>query len=127
MNLWMFLLGMTLLLPAGMLLLGANYLHNPNQNPRFLFAYRSHRSQASDAAWQFAHRFMGRLFLVCGGVGAAGALWVMLPLRGQNLFYLRNAAELTCALQLVPVLLAAFCTEHALKRHFDADGQPRSE
>ena len=126
MQLWGILLGATLVLPAGMLALGGKYLHNPNQNPAFLLAYRSRRSQASDAAWQFAHRVMGRLWLVCGGLGAALALWVMLPLRGQNLFYLRNAAELTCALQLVPVLAAACCTELALKRHFDADGQPRT-
>lgn len=94
----------------------------PGINP--LVGYRTRRSMKSQAAWDFAQVYSGKVMLYC----AAGMLLVV-PLYGlMNGFADYPQAAAFMAQLLTPTLAAAilpmYLTERKLKQLFDKEGNP---
>ena len=68
MGFWIFMMCMNLLIPLLMIVFGVIFLRWPPGKINGLFGYRTARSMASQAAWNFAHAYMGRLWLRVGTV-----------------------------------------------------------
>ena len=68
-------MGMLLLIPAVMIVIGAVFLKRPPKRVNGFYGYRTARSMSSQEAWDFAHRVCGRLWLGCGiAVGDHGVI-----------------------------------------------------
>ena len=121
---WLFLTAMDLLIPAIMVGIGTRFLKHPPKTINALYGYRTARSMRSQAAWDFAHRYCGKLWRTMG--------WVMLPLSvlamllalGQDIdftsFLGGAVAVIQCVIMFVPTLVL---TERALKQQFDSNGR----
>lgn len=89
-----------------------NYL--PKTRPSFMFGVRTPWTLSSDFAWEKTHRFAGRLFMVAGALGLAGAflfdgIWLALQL-----------SALVIAAALASVVYSYFAWKSAGDREEDA-------
>ena len=72
MGFWVFMLVCDLLIPIAMIVFGTRFVKKPPSRINSLYGYRTARSMKSQAAWDFAHRYCGKLWRAMG--------WAMLPL-----------------------------------------------
>ena len=125
MGFWLFMLVIALLLPGIMVLFGQVFLRRPPQQINGVYGYRTRRSMASQAAWDFAHRTCGRLWFAWGLVLLPVSAALMLPVLGRAEDVVGLWGTVLVVLQLVLLFLTLGLTERALKRHFDEAGRPR--
>ena len=112
-------LGMLLLVPAAMVILGLIFLVRPPKKINDWFGYRTRRAMASQAAWDFAHRVCGRTWLCWGGILAALTLLAALVMGWETLPDWSGTAVL---LQCGALILTTVPVDQALKKNFDQDG-----
>lgn len=125
MGFWIFMLVIALLLPGVMVLFGQVFLRRPPQQINGVYGYRTRRSMASQAAWDFAHRTCGRLWFAWGLVLLPVSAALTLPVLGRAEDVVGLWGTVLVVLQLVLLFLTLGLTEGALKRHFDEAGRPR--
>lgn len=123
---WVFMLACNLIAPVFMILLGRRFMKNPPKERNGWYGYRTNRSMRSQAAWDFAQRYMGEIWYK---VGWALALFAVL---GQLLTLLAPTMGAMCMWSMAPttveiiVMLAAIIpVERALKQNFDENGVRR--
>ena len=125
MGFWLFMLVIVLLLPGIMVLFGQVFLRRPPQQINGVYGYRTRRSMASQAAWDFAHRTCGRLWFAWGLVLLPVSVALMLPVLGRAEDVVGLWGTVLVVLHLALLFLTLGLTERALKRHFDEAGRPR--
>lgn len=125
MGFWLFMLVIVLLLPGIMVLFGQVFLRRPPQQINSVYGYRTRRSMASQAAWDFAHRTCGRLWFAWGLVLLPVSVALMLPVLGRAEDVVGLWGTVLVVLHLALLFLTLGLTERALKRHFDEAGRPR--
>ena len=116
------MLAMDLLIPLIMVGFGKRFMTKPPKNINALFGYRTTMSIKNKDTWVFAHRYIGRLWFICG--------LVLIPLSVIPLIFVINKGTIAIvhvgviiyAVQLVPLIGAVFPTEAALKKTFNCDG-----
>lgn len=105
-----------LLVPLLMIGFGRLWLHRPPKNINVIYGYRSTRSMASKEAWDFAHRYIGRIW-ACSG-------WALLVVTGIFLWMYPDMESaygeymVFMGLQLVAMIAGIPATEKALKERF---------
>ena len=121
---WVSLLLVNLLIPAAMIGFGLLLTKKPPKKVNGLYGYRTSRSMKNQDTWDFAQRYMGKVWWKWG--------WIMLPpvVLAQTLTLLCPDVNSMCCWSLVPmtaelvVLMASISpVERALKRNFDKDGK----
>lgn len=107
-------------------ILGAWMWKKPPRKINLLAGYRTARSMKSQAAWDFAQAYAGRLMCLCGLallLVAAPLFW----LSGYN--YETTNPALIVLLPIIPVVAATiiplYFTERKLKQLFDNEGNPK--
>lgn len=119
---WFFMLLVDLLIPLMMIGYGKMFLNKIPKNINAAFGYRTTMSMKNKDTWEFAHKYCGNIWYVCG--------WVMLPLSVIPLLFVLNRSIDTIAnvgliisvIQLVPLVGSIFPTEIALRKTFDQNG-----
>jgi len=119
---WVFMTVMALLIPGTMLLFGTRFEKKPPRR-NSVFGYKTARSTKNDETWDFAHRYVGRLWRYWGMVTLFAALLVMLLVLNRDMETVGCAGTVLVFAQLVPLFVSIFATERALKRTFDRFGQ----
>ena len=119
---WSYMLVMSLLLPLVMIVVGRLFVKKPPRSVNGAFGYRTRRSMQSQAAWDFAHAYNGRLWLRCGLALLPVSALVMLQCRGGTEGTVGGFAGALCGVQLAVLLLTIVPTEAALRRNFDEKG-----
>ena len=120
---WASMLAVNLLIPAMMIGFGLLLMKKPPSKVNGFYGYRTSRSMKNQDTWDFAQRYMGKVWWKWG--------WIMLPpaVLAQALTLLCPTVNAMCYWSLVPmtvevvVLMASIApVERALKRNFDKDG-----
>lgn len=125
MGFWVFMLLIALLLPGTMVVLGRRFVLHPPQHINGVYGYRTRRSMASQAAWDFAHCTCGRLWFAWGLALLPISAALMLTVLGREEGTVGLWGCVVVVVQLAVMFLTLGLTERALKRRFDANGQPR--
>ena len=109
------------LLPAAMLFLGHRWQKKPPDSINAVFGYRTRRSMSSKQAWDYAHRYCGRIWVKCGWISAAFAVLSMalLGFVTLNVSTVGIAGGIVACLELLPALASLAATEQELKRVFE--------
>ena len=120
---WVSLLVVNLLIPAVMIGFGRMMEKKPPKKVNGFYGYRTSRSMKNQDTWDFAQRYMGKVWWKWG--------WIMLPpvVLAQALTLLCPTVNAMCSWSLVPmtaelvVLMASISpVERALKQNFDGNG-----
>ena len=112
-----------LLTPAIMLGIACGWKKHPPEKINGIYGYRTKRSMASQAAWDFAHQYCSRLWLRWGGALCAASVLAALLAWRQTWFY--EAVCVVGTAQVVVLLLSIPVVERALRARFDRDGNPK--
>ena len=122
---WIILLVSGFLCPLLMLGFGLISLMHPPKNINSWYGYRTARSMKSQAAWDFAHRYCGRLWTRLGVVLLAVSVAVLVPvgLLGEDTVRC-VAAVILLGIQVVVLLGSIVPVEQTMKKNFDEDGNP---
>ena len=116
MGFWIFMLIMDLLLPFTMIGFGRYFTKKAPKEINSVFGYRTSMSMKNKDTWEFAHKYCGKVWYVCG--------MVMLPI-GKNEDCVGSIGGIICGVQLIPLIGSILPTEIALKKNFDKNGTRR--
>lgn len=122
---WIFMLIMVLLIPGTMLGFGILFTKKAPNNINFVFGYRTARSMKNKNTWNFAHKYIGRLWKILALIMLPLSVIAMLFVLGSDVDTVGTVGGIIVMIQLIPMVAAIFPTERALKKNFDEFGRKR--
>lgn len=125
MGFWIFMLIADLLIPLTIIGFGRYFCRRSPKEINVLFGYRTTMSMKNLDTWDFAHKYCGKIWFVSGLILLPLTVLVMLLTIGETKDVIGNVGSVICFIQLAVLLGAIPPTEHALKVHFDQDGNRR--
>ena len=90
-----------------------------------IFGYRTSMSMKNKDTWEFAHKYCGKVWYVCGMVMLPITVIFMLLVIGKNEDCVGSIGGIICGVQLIPLIGSILPTEIALKKNFDKNGTRR--
>ena len=82
-------------------------------------------SMKNKDTWEFAHKYCGRIWYVCGFILLPITVVSLLLVIGKSEDYVGTTGGILCGCQLIPFIGSVFPTEIALKKVFDKNGNKR--
>lgn len=118
MGFWIFMLCCNLLIPIMMMVFGWIFLRRPPREINGVYGYRTSRSMASKEAWDFAHRYFGKIWFWLGLGMVFFSVAAMFLCMGKDEAFVGVWGGVLCAVECVFLILPILPTEKALKRTF---------
>lgn len=119
---WIFMLIMNLIIPLSMIGFGKYFLKNTPKEINSVFGYRTTMSMKNRDTWDFAHKYFGKIWYICGLVLLPFSIILMFFVLGQNKDIIGILGIILCFIQIIPLIGSIFPTEKALKKNFDKNG-----
>ena len=127
MGFWIFMLVMDLLIPVIMIAMGRYFMKTSPKEINYIFGYRTNMSMKNKETWDFAHKYIGKLWFHLG--------LLLLPITVIPLLFVIGGTEDTvgmvgsiiCIVSLVMLGGPIIPTERALKKTFDEEGNRKVE
>lgn len=127
MGFWIFMLVMDLLFPAIMILMGRYFMKSSPKEINYIFGYRTNMSMKNKDTWDFAHKYIGKLWFYLGLILVPITVIPMLLVIGNNEYTISMVGSIICIVALVVLIVPIIPTERALKKTFDKDGNRKVE
>jgi len=105
-----------------MLFFGARFEKNAPKEINTTFGYRTSMSMKNQETWQFAHKYIGRLWKICGWLILLISVLVMFFVCGKDFIVVSIIGGIVCAIQIVIMICTMIPTEITLKKNFDEYG-----
>ena len=115
-----------LLIPGLMLLFGWMFWVSPPGEINDWYGYRTKRSKSSPEAWDYAHRYAGKIWQRSGIITLVLSIGGMLLLLGKGDTPVSLGGLGLMVIQLIPMIAVIPITEKELKKRFDSEGRPVS-
>jgi len=113
-------------IPITMISIGGLWKKNPPKTINYIYGYRTTRSMKNEATWEFAHKYVGKLWFDFGSAMTIVTVILMILLKRNNkdtIEWIVTVWSLSqCVIMCFPIVL----TEKALKRNFDENGDPKN-
>lgn len=127
MGFWIFMLAMNLLFPAIMIAFGSYFMKKAPKEINHIFGYRTNMSMKNKDTWEFAHKYMGKLWFRLG--------WLVIPVSVIPMLFVIDKGEdivgtvgtVVTVIDLIVLIAPIFPTEKALKKTFDKDGNRKNK
>jgi len=119
---WVYMLCMGLLFPAIMLVMGRHFTKTAPKEINYIFGYRTNMSMKNKNTWEFAHKYIGRLWFRLGWFLIPITIIPMLFVLGKSEDAIGTVGAVVVVIDLIILISAIFPTEMALKKTFDKDG-----
>ena len=125
MGFWIYMLIMDLLFPFTMIGFGRHFMKNVPKTINGVFGYRTSMSMKNKETWEFAHKYCGKIWYICGLSALPITVIFMLLVIGKNVETVGTVGGIIMGIQLVPLIGSIFPTEIALRKNFDKNGKRR--
>ena len=125
MGFWIFMLLMNLMIPLTMIGFGRSFMKNTPKEINAVFGYRTSISMKNKDTWEFAHRYCGKIWYVCGLILLPITVIFLLLVIGKDTDYVGTVGGIICGAQLILLIGSIFSTEITLKKVFDKNGKKR--
>lgn len=122
MGFWIYMLCMGLLFPAIMLVMGRYFMKTAPKEINYIFGYRTNMSMKNKDTWEFAHKYIGKLWFRFGWILVPITIIPMLFVLGKSEDTIGTVGAIVVAIDLIILISVIFPTEMALKKNFDKDG-----
>lgn len=122
---WLFILICDLLIPCIMIGLGKYFSKKAPQKINKTFGYRTSMSMKNRETWEFAHKYIGKLWTWLGFVILVASVAALLVVFGKEIETVGNVGMIVCYVQLAVLIGSIIPTEIALKKTFDQSGRRR--
>ena len=84
MGFWIFMLVMDLLFPVIMIVMGRYFMKTSPKEINYIFGYRTDMSMKNKDTWNFAHKYIGKLWFYLGLILAPITVILMLLVIGKG-------------------------------------------
>lgn len=125
MGFWIFMLIADLLIPFTMIGFGKFFIKTAPKEINAVFGYRTSMSMKNKDTWNFAHKYCGKIWHVCGLFMLPFSMIVMVMVIGKGKDIVETAGGILVGIQMIPLIASIFLTERALKKTFDKNGNRR--
>ena len=115
----------SLIVPLTMFVFGVWMRRRPPKSINGAFGYRTRRSTQNEETWRFAHEKCGKVWTWTGLALLLVSAAAMLLLWGNGDDAMTKWTTTITMAQVVVLALTILPVEHALKKHFDENGNPR--
>ncbi|MBQ6885985.1 MAG: SdpI family protein [Lachnospiraceae bacterium] len=122
---WIFMLICNSLIPLMMWGIGSWFEKKPPEGINGVIGYRTKRSMKSQEAWDFAQRYMGRLWKRIGSNMLVPSIVIMLFTHGMTEDGIGNVSLVLIHVQMIVLLVSIYPVEKALKQKFDENGKSK--
>lgn len=119
---FIFFLIVVLLIPATMIGFGLLWKEKPPKTISMMYGYRTTWSMKSKKTWDFAHRYIGTIWLLIGIPLSIISIIVVSNFRNYSINILGRNVIILTIFQIVSFCLPIVPTEIALKNRFDEKG-----
>ncbi|MBP3487217.1 MAG: SdpI family protein [Roseburia sp.] len=126
MGFWVFMLISDLLMPVVMIGFGRVFLKHPPKEINGIYGYRTAMSMKNKETWEFAHKYCGKLWYICGLALLPVTIAAMLPVLGKSEDAVGTVGGILCVIQTILLIGSIFPTERALRRTFDKQGNRKT-
>ena len=120
---WIFMLVFILMIPLLMLGFGKSFMKNPPTEINPGYGYRTAMSSKNQDTWDFAQRYMGKVWYQAGRLLLIPSAVPLLFVLGRDVGVVGVVGLAVSGVQLVVMLGSIGATEHALKKNFDKNGK----
>ena len=127
MGYWIFMLTMGLLFPAIMILFGAVFTKTAPKKINYIFGYRTDMSMKNRDTWEFAHKYIGRLWFRFGLLLIPITVIPMLFVIGNSENVVATVGLIVGFINTIVLIVPIFFTEKVLNKAFDKDGKRKAE
>lgn len=127
MGFWIFMLVMDLLFPVIMIVMGRYFMKTSPKEINYIFGYRTNMSMKNKDTWNFAHKYIGKLWFYLGLLLIPITVIPMLFVLGGTEDVVGTMGCIICVIALIILIVPIFPTERALKMNFDKDGNRKAE
>ncbi len=124
MGFWFSMFVCNLLVPILMIAFGFAMDRHPPKQINNIYGYRTARSSKSQATWDFAQQYCGRLWLKIGAALLPVSIIIQLPFFRSDINTVGIMSVILCTVQCTVLLLSILPVQSALKHNFDAKGVP---
>ena len=124
---WVFMLVCNNLIPLMMWGIGIWFEKKPPAGINGVTGYRTKRSMKSQEAWDFAQRYMGRIWKKVGSVLGIVSVVVSVAMYGMSEDGIGYTSVVLIHVQLAILLISIYPVEKALKKNFDGNGKPKEQ
>lgn len=127
MGFWFFMLAMGLLFPIVMILFGTMFMKSAPKKINYIFGYRTDMSMKNRETWEFAHKYIGKLWFRFGLLLIPITVIPMLFVIGNSENVVATVGLIVSFVNTVTLIVPISFTEKALNRTFDKDGKRKAE
>lgn len=120
---WFFMLISNLMVPCIMIGFGKHFSKEAPKKINLTFGYRTSMSMKNKDTWEFAHKYIGKLWFRLGLIILVLSIAPMLIVFGKDVETVGNLSIIIWVVQLVPLVGSIIPTEVALKKAFDKNGK----
>lgn len=125
MGFWIYMLIMDLLVPVTMIGFGRYFKTKAPKEINAVFGYRTSMSMKNRDTWEFAHKYCGKIWYICGWILLIVTIVAMIPFFGQGADVTGIVGAVILGIQMIPLVGSILPTELALRKQFDKDGNRR--
>ena len=119
MGFWIYMLITCELLPILVFVIGICFSKRAPKSINYIFGYRTARSMKSPEAWEFAHKYIGKIWSVLGAIMVPLSAIILFVFIGRDEETVGNVGLVILLLQTVSLIIPIFPTEMALKNKFN--------
>ena len=127
MGFWIFMLAMGLLFPVVMILFGTMFMKSAPKKINYIFGYRTDMSMKNRATWEFAHKYIGKLWFRFGLLLIPITVIPMLFVISKTENIVGTVGLIVGFINTIVLIVPIFFTEKALNKAFDKDGKRKAE
>ncbi|WP_418714849.1 SdpI family protein [Blautia hydrogenotrophica] len=126
MGFWIYMLLMNLLITFTLIGFGKYFMKKAPKEINGVFGYRTSMSMKNKDTWEFAHKYCGKIWYLCGLISLPITVIPMLLVVEKNVDVVGTVGAIITGVQLVFLIGSIFPTEIALRKNFDKNGERRS-
>lgn len=115
---WVFMLVMDLLTPITMIYFGFRFEKNPPKEINALFGYRTVMSMKNQNTWKFAHKYIGKLWKVCGWPVLLMSTAAMLFVFEKNIIVVSIIGGAVCVIQILIMICTMIPHRNCAQKEF---------
>lgn len=104
---------------------GKHFMVKPPAEINKYFGYRTALSMKNKDAWDFAHKYFGKIWYIAGFATLPIAVIPMLFVIGKDVNCIATVCLIVCVVMAIPLVGSIPLTEKALRKNFDKNGVRR--
>jgi uncharacterized membrane protein len=122
MTIWILMVITVLFIPITMIGFGKLFMELPPDKINILYGYRTTMSMKNSDTWEYAHHYIGKLWLKIGFISLIPTIIAMVYVYLKDLSIIESWVGTIVWILVIVMLITIFLTEIELKKTFDKEG-----